>query len=344
MTMPPPSHPGSIPAPQFLELLSGALAARRRLFDADHLRAFRLFNGFTEGCPQVVIDLYGNTAVLNNYADPPGEGQPLIDAAQTYLQEQLPWLDAIVLKSRSAPSIEERNGRLIWGSHPAEKIREQRVWYAVNLTLGQDATLHLDTRHLRRWAMEHLPRKTMLNAFAYTGSLGVAAKAGEASRVVHLDRNPRFLDVAKASYRLNGYPVHAADFVEADFFRQTATFRRRDQRFDCVVLDPPFFSASTSGVVDQIHASSRLIHKVKPLVAQGGYLVAINNALFVSGAACMETLQAVCSDGYMEIVELIPVPEDFAGYLETRRGAPVTDPAPFNHSTKIAALRSTAPT
>ena len=341
--MPPTSHPVSASAPQLLELLAGALAARGRLFDADHLRAFRLFNGFTEGCPQLVIDLYAKTAVLNNYADPPSNGQPLIDAAREYLLQQLPWLEAIVLKSRNDPSIEERNGRLICGAHPAEKVREQGVWYAVNLTLGRDATLHLDTRHLRRWAMEHLQKKTMLNAFAYTGSLGVAAKAGEASRVVHLDRNARYLSVAKASYKLNGFRVHAADFIAADFFRQTATLRRREQRFDCVVLDPPFFSSSVSGTVDQIHESTRLIHKVKPLVAPGGSLVAINNALFVSGAACMETLQAVCSDGYMEIAELIPVPEDFTGYPETRRGAPVTDPAPFNHSTKIAVLRSMTP-
>jgi 23S rRNA (cytosine1962-C5)-methyltransferase len=341
MAIPLPLSRTSISAPSFLELLSGALAARRRLFDADHLRAFRLFNGFTEGCPQIVIDLYANTAVLSNYADPPAEGQPLIDASRQYLLDQLPWLGAIVLKTRSDPSIEQQYGQLLFGSHPAEKILEQGVWYAVNLTIGRDSTLHLDTRHLRRWAMEHLPHKTMLNAFAYTGSLGVAALAGQARRVVHLDRNPRYLNVAKASYKLNGFAVHAADFIAADFFRQAATFRRRDQRFDCVVIDPPFFSASVSGVVDQIHQSARLIHKVKPLVASGGTLVAVNNALYVSGAAYMETLKAVCSDGYMEIAELIPVPEDFTGYPETRRVAPITDPAPFNHSTKIAVLRST---
>ena len=55
----------------------------------------------------------------------------------------------------------------------------------------------------------------------------------------------------------------------------------------------------------------------------------------------METLEAVCADGYMDIAELIPVPEDFTGCPETRRGASVTDPAPFNHSTWIASLRST---
>jgi 23S rRNA (cytosine1962-C5)-methyltransferase len=324
-----------------VEVLSGSLAARRRLFDADHLRAFRLFNGFTEGCPQIVIDLYANTAVLNNYADPPATGQPLVDAAAQHLREQLPWLEAIVLKARNDRSIEARNGRLLFGSQPTKKILEQSVWYAIDLLLGMDATLHLDTRHLRRWATEQLRDKTVLNAFAYTGSLGVAAMAGRARRVVQLDHNPKYLNLAKASYKLNGFRVNAADFIEADFFRQTATFRRRDQRFDCVVLDPPFFSSSVSGVVDQVHQSARLIHKVKPLVAPGGFLVAINNALYVSGASYMDTLQSVCADGYMEIAELIPVPDDFIGYPETRRGAAITDPAPFNHSTKIAVLRST---
>jgi 23S rRNA (cytosine1962-C5)-methyltransferase len=35
---------------------------------------------------------------------------------------------------------------------------------------------------------------------------------------------------------------------------------------------------------------------------------------------------------------LVPVLEDFTGYAQTRTGVPITDPAPFNHSTKIAVL------
>jgi 23S rRNA (cytosine1962-C5)-methyltransferase len=46
----------------------------------------------------------------------------------------------------------------------------------------------------------------------------------------------------------------------------------------------------------------------------------------------------LCKDGYLEIRELIPVPEDFTGYLETRLNEPITNPAPFNHATKIAVL------
>jgi 23S rRNA (cytosine1962-C5)-methyltransferase len=88
--------------------------------------------------------------------------------------------------------------------------------------------------------------------------------------------------------------------------------------------------------VDQENESARLINKVRPLINDGGWLVAINNALYVSGQEYMHTLEELCKDGYLRIRELIPVPDDYAGY--DRIGKPVTDPAPFNHSTKIAIL------
>jgi len=90
--------------------------------------------------------------------------------------------------------------------------------------------------------------------------------------------------------------------------------------------------------VDQEKESARLINKVRPLINDGGYLVAINNAVFVSGEEYMQTLENLCKDGYLKIKELIPVPEDFTGYPETQMGNPITDPNPFNHSTKIAIL------
>jgi 23S rRNA (cytosine1962-C5)-methyltransferase len=50
----------------------------------------------------------------------------------------------------------------------------------------------------------------------------------------------------------------------------------------------------------------------------------------------MQTLETLCKDGYLKIRELIPVPKDFTGYDEATNL--ITDPAPFNHSTKIAIL------
>ncbi len=320
------------------ELLDRCLRARRALFDPAHETAFRLFNGFTEGCPDLTIDLYASTAILMNYADPPDRGYGWIAAALPYLQERLPWINCIILKTRNSQLPEEKRGKFVLGDSPSLKVREHGVWYAVNPVAHQDAGLYLDTRNLRRWALDNLKDRAILNTFAYTGSLGVAALAGGAASVVQLDRNSTFLDVARHSCALNDLPAGKMDFVRADFFRQVGAFKRQGRRFDCVFLDPPFFSSSPSGVVDQVGQSARLINKVRPLINDSGTLVAVNNALYVSGRDYMQTLEELCADGYLRIASLIPVPEDFTGYPETRQGSLITDPAPFNHSTKIAVL------
>ena len=321
--------------------LSSAIAARVDLFDAQHESAFRLFNGFFEGRPDLVIDLYARTLVLHNYAEPPESAQATPAEAQEFLRSELPWARAMILKTRNAADLDARRGIALYGEMLDRRVRdpESKVWYAIDLLLNRDASFYLDTRNLRAWAQSHLAGKSVLNTFAYTGSLGVAALAGGASRVVHLDRSRVFLNVAKASYTLNGFPIHKADFRTGDFFTQVSHLKRAGERFDCVFVDPPFFSTTGRGTIDLVHASHRVINRVRPLINDGGYLVAINNALFVSGAETVKTLEDLCADGYLSIEELIPVPPDFTGYPRTIARTPPVDPAPFNHSTKIAVLR-----
>jgi 23S rRNA (cytosine1962-C5)-methyltransferase len=247
----------------------------------------------------------------------------------------------VILKQRAAQHEQQRNGLLVRGAAPARKVRENGVWYAVDLTMNRDASLYLDTRMVRAWAMENLRGLRVLNTFAYTGSLGVAAAAGGARQVLHLDLNRRFLNLAKDSYALNRLPVRRADFLAGDFWTQTSQLNRAGELFDCVFVDPPFFSSTARGVVDLLSESQRVINKVRPLVGHLGWLLAINNALFLPGAQYMAALKALCADGYLSIEALLPVPMDFTGTPETRAGAPPADPAPFNHSTKIALLRVT---
>ena len=322
--------------PTVISQLENALEARRSLFDPPHETALRLFNGFTEGEPNLVVDLYASTLLVHNYADPPEHGLPIAEQAGQFLRDRLTWLRAGLVKTRNATAQEERRGKLLFGEKPDTKIKEHNVWYAMDLTMNRDASFYLDTRHLRKWLMENTRGKTVLNTFAYTGSLGVAGLAGGASRVVQHDLNRQFLNVAKTSHILNGFPVHKQDFIAADFFSLAARLKRTGETFDCVIIDPPFFSSTSKGKVDQVHESARLINKVRPLINDGGTLVAINNALYVSGNEYMKRLEDLSKDGYLRIRELIPVPEDFIGYPPI--GRPITDPSPFNHSTKIAIL------
>ena len=316
--------------------LEQALSPRSHLFDEQHENAFRLFNGFYEGYPDLVLDVYGHTLVVQDYADVPAGNQELIQEAVSYLRGKLAWLRAGILKTRNGVTQEDKRGKVIFGEKPDTRIKEHGVWYTVNLTMNRDASFYLDTSNLRKWLIENLQDKSVLNTFAYTGSLGIAAMAGGASRVAQTDRNRQFLNLAKDSYSLNGFPIHKQDFIAQDFFPAIAKFKSTKEFFDCVIIDPPFFSTTSKGRVDLENESTRLINKVRPLINDGGYLIAINNALYVSGREYMQSLEGLCRDGYLNIRELIPVPEDFIGYKPV--GKPITDPVPFNHSTKIAIL------
>jgi 23S rRNA (cytosine1962-C5)-methyltransferase len=324
---------------EFIITFKSAITARTDLFDEKPQSAFRLFNGFLEGNPYIAIDLYARTAVIHNYANSPAEGEILVEQSKEFLLSEFDWLRAIIVKARNGKTAEQKNGIIVYGKKADDRIREHGVWYAIDLTMNRDASLYLDTRNLRAWAIANLTGKRVLNTFAYTGSLGVASQAAGAGRVVQTDLNKKFLNVGKTSYTLNGFPIHKKDFITGDFWAVTNRLKRAGELFDCVFLDPPFFADTKRGRVDLAKNSARLINKVRPLIADGGWLVAINNALYVSGAQYMATLEKLCEDNYLEIEELIPVPEDFSGYAQTVINAPPVDPAPFNHSTKIAILK-----
>jgi 23S rRNA (cytosine1962-C5)-methyltransferase len=300
--------------------------------------ALRLFNGFYEGCPELVADLYDHSLVLFGYGTQMEENRWMMQAAQQAILSRLPWVDCVIHKYRGSTVEENRRGRVVFGINPAQSVQENGVWYALNLLLNQDASLYLDTRNLRVWLKEYSPNRSILNTFAYTGSLGVAALAGGAEKVVQVDRNERFLLVARRSARLNGMPDPKMELRKVDFFSAVAHAKQAHELFDCAIVDPPYFSSTDKGTVQLAQQSTQVINKVRPLVKDGGRLVVINNALFLSGLDFMRSLETLCTDGYLKIEQIIPVPADFTGYPATILAQPPVDPAPFNHPTKIVVL------
>jgi 23S rRNA (cytosine1962-C5)-methyltransferase len=179
----------------------------------------------------------------------------------------------------------------------------------------------------------------VLNTFAYTGSLGIAAGLGGAIHVVQTDLNRRFLNVAERSWSLNNLTQDNVTHIQEDFFRVAGRMRSQGRLFDCVILDPPFFSVTNSGKVDLQHETTRLVNKVRSLVAHEGWLVVINNALYLSGANFMSELENLCQSDYLSFYQAISAPKDVTGYTDTITSRPHVDPSPFNHTTKIAILK-----
>ncbi|MBN2716468.1 MAG: class I SAM-dependent methyltransferase, partial [Deltaproteobacteria bacterium] len=208
---------------------------------------------------------------------------------------------------------------------------------ALDITMNQDASFYIDTRNLRQWATNHLKGKRVLNTFAYTGSLGIAALAAGA-RVVQTDLNRTFLNLAKQSCAMNGLPISRRDFIAGDFFVVMKQLAKQQQRFDCIFLDPPFFSKTSKGTVDLAQNMTRLINKVRPLVKDGVTVVAVNNAVYLGGHDYMQILEALSDNEFVTVHTRIDVPADCTGYPDTVTQIPLISQAPFNHTTKIAIL------
>ena len=318
--------------------LGAALEQREDLLNGGSTSAVRLFNGFSEGFPGLSVELYGRTLVLFLQKVTGVEAGRLAATALDFYQEHLPFLRCVISKQRSSPYAEEKRGKIIFGDQPDEDILENGIRYALDLRLNQDASFYIDTRNVRAWLKEHSAGLDVLNTFAYTGSLGVAALAGGARRVVQIDRNKHFLELAGRSATLNHLDLGKLHAIGVDFFVGVGQMRNRHEEFDLVVLDPPFFSITERGRVDQVNETARLVNKVRPLVRDGGHILAINNALFLSGEDYLAVLQDLCESGYLSLEETISVPQDAAGYPLPGMRAWPADPAPFNHPTKIAVL------
>ena len=325
-----------IPEHQKIQAIQSAISERKSL--AEKTNTFRLFNGFYEGFPGLVIDRYGETLAIFDH-NQSGESKDVIHQFTAWALDALDGVNSIILKQRQSPDIKKVNGVLIKGNVLTTSINEFDVAYALDLQLNQDASFYLDTRDLRRWLLKHSQGLKVLNTFAYTGSLGVAAGMGGASLVIQTDLNQSFLNLAKKSCALNNLDQQKCQHIAGDFFKVTDRMRHANRLFNCVILDPPFFSTTDAGRVDLQQDVTRLINKVRPLVAHEGWLVVINNALFVSGKSFMEELNTLCKSPYLSFAEIIPIPPDVTGYPNTIIEPPPVNPAPFNHPTKIAILK-----
>lgn len=321
---------------------------RNRLQQSFHLRqedpalsssdAYRIFNGFYEGLPGLVVDRYVNTILISNHSHQPESLNSSIEQILQFSSTEIPAIESVLLKTRHSTDPEERKGRLLHGQQLPQEISENDIHYAIDLRLNQDDSFYPDTRNLRHWLLQNSKQKSVMNCFAYTGSLGIAALAGGGSAVVQTDLNGEALSLAERSYQSNNFS-QVMTLLKRDFFSAVNSFKKSGKLFDTVILDSPFFSSTSYGKVDLQKESVQLINKVRPLVAHEGRLVVINNALYVSGKQFIDEINELCKTGYVSMDSIIAIPNDITGYPETITAKPPVDPAPFNHPTKICILK-----
>lgn len=203
----------------------------RDLFHSDpDLACYRLFHGYSEGMPGLEIDRYGTTAIITSK----GAGSEHFEAAAQWLQE-LGCFTCVIAKERG------RAPKALLGPMATEPqaVTEDSLQYWTEAWASLNPGLYIDARPARRWLRAHCEGLRILNLFSFAGSLGVAAMAGGAASVTHVDTQKRALRRCEDNHRLNNQRIDHRDLVcqdVAQFLKGAAGGKRR---FGGIIVDPP---------------------------------------------------------------------------------------------------------
>lgn len=293
-------------------MLAAALEVRTDLLGRLHAEgtdAYRLFHGSVEGRPGLTVDRYGDLLLVQSFHQSLAPED--LAALQNFYVEVLPDLTPIY-NDRS-----QGNSRIANQLAPKQmeaamlprRAHEFGVTYLIQARhAGQDPWLFLDLRAGRRHVMRAAPGKSLLNLFAYTCGVGIAAAKAGARLVVNVDFSESSLAVGRENARLNNLPIRPR-FIKSDAFaalRQMSGIgqpqrvrgkcmpafpKLEPQQFDLVFLDPPRYAKSPFGVVDLVNDYPAVFKPALLCTAEGGTLFCCNNVAEVDRDVWLDQLQ-----------------------------------------------------
>lgn len=167
---------------------------------------------------------------------------------------------------------------LLWGSLPESPVAiEDGLQFELAFGGKQNYGFFLDMAPGRAWLKQRTKGKNVLNLFAYTCSLSVAAAAGGANGVVNIDMSRAALDVGRKNHRLNGQADRLqrdVQFLPYDIFRSWKKIISKGP-YDIIIIDPPSRQKG-SFMADKDYA--RVIRRLPSLMVKGGDILACLNA------------------------------------------------------------------
>ncbi len=265
--------PGGTGAPDqawFASRIGRALDLRERLFDAPF---YRLIHAEADGLPGVIIDRFGDTAVI----------QPNAAWADRYLDAMVAALVEVtgvvnVLKNaggrgRALEGLDDLD-RVLAGAAPEAPIAVgmNGATYLADVTGGQKTGLFYDQRDNHAFAARLARDARVLDVFSHVGGFALAALAGGAGSALAVDGSAPALALAtEAAGRMGRSDRFATR--QGDAFDAMMGLADEDARFDLVICDPPAFAPSRPALEKGLRAYERVARLSAGLVQEGGFLV-----------------------------------------------------------------------
>ena len=253
----------------FAARLAPAFALRCRLYQAPF---YRLVHAEADGLPGIVIDRYGDLAVI----------QPNAAWAEAHLDDLAAALAEVtgvirIVKngtgrSRGLEGLPEETLVLQGSVDGPVPVLMNGATYMADVMGGQKTGLFFDQRENQHFAqrLAHGPR--VLDVFSHVGGFSLAALAGGAATALAVDSSAAALALARKGAEAGGM---AASFTarQGDAFAVMEALGAEGAMFDLVVCDPPAFAPAKPALEAGLRAYERVARLAAPLVAPGGFLV-----------------------------------------------------------------------
>ena len=253
----------------FAHRLTTALALRRRLFDAPF---YRLVHAEADGLPGVVIDRFGDVAVI----------QPNAAWAETHIEALAAALRAVtgvaaIVKngtgrSRGLEGLAEETVILSGKISGPVPVPMNGATYMADVLGGQKTGLFFDQRPNHAFAQRLARGARVLDMFSHVGGFALAALAGGAASALAVDASATALALAQQGAAASGMADRFAT-RQGDAFAVLEALAEEGAQFDLLICDPPAFAPAKPALEAGLRAYERLARLAAPLVAPGGFLV-----------------------------------------------------------------------
>ncbi len=243
--------------------------------------AFRLVHGEGDFLPGLVVDIYGDTAVLQAHS-------PGMHFAREIIAGQLVKIEGLGVKNvyyksettlRYKANLDAVNDYIIGHSDNNVAV-ENGLKFNIDWLRGQKTGFFVDQRDNRSLLEHYSAGRRVLNMFCYTGGFSVYAMRGGASLVHSVDSSAKAVALTDANIELNfpGDTRHKA-FAE-DAFKYLDNIQ--PEAYDLIVLDPPAFAKHRSARRNALRGYQKLNAAGISKVAPGGIVFTFSCSQAVS--------------------------------------------------------------
>ena len=223
-------------------------------------------------------------------------------------------VESAVLLYRPLHGVPE-DAKAVFGtpSEEAFEVSEAGLRYRIRMTGVKHPGLFLDHAPLRQWLMKSSRNWSVLNTFAYTGSLSVAAGAGGAAHVTTLDLSRATIQWAEQNWQANALDSAKARFISGDVFEWLPRLKREGKKFDCVILDPPSFSRGKAGNFSTSKDLKKLHSLAFDVLTPEGVLITSINSANISRSRFSAEVASAARECHRDLQVLfeIGLPETF---------------------------------